>query len=97
MSFKFLKSKVFARKNKEQGEKHHRLLEEDEDLEKCNLCENMQLKLKKCENCNKKLLCNSCLEKEKLCNQCNIEYTYFVQSLQRAKEANNLKKYQELI
>lgn len=98
MSFRFLKGKVFARKIKEQGEKHHRLLdEEDEDLKKCDLCENMQIKLKKCENCNKKTLCDSCLKTEKLCNKCNIEYTYFVQSLQRAKEANDLKKYQELL
>lgn len=98
MSFRFLKGKVFARKNKEQGEKHHRLLdEEDEDLKKCDLCENMQLKLKKCENCNKPLLCNSCLEIEKLCINCDIEYRYFVQSLQRAKEANDLKKYKELL
>lgn len=98
MPFRFLKGKVFPKKLKEQGEKHHPLLEEeDEDLKKCDLCENMQLKLKKCENCNKKTLCNSCLETEKLCTKCDLDYQYFVQSLQRAKEANDLKKYKELL
>lgn len=88
--FKFLKKK--------KHDQHHRLLNEgEEDLQKCDLCENMQIKLKKCENCNEKKLCNSCLETEKLCNNCEIAYKKFCKALRRAKVSTEMQKYSELL
>lgn len=91
---KFIK---LFKKKQEVGEKHHPLLDEDEtDLQKCDLCENMEMKLKKCHHCDKRLLCKSCLETEKLCNKCNISYESFCQALINSKMNSELKKYQEL-
>lgn len=81
--------KIFKKK-KTDSDKETLLLEgHQQDLNQCDLCENMLLVLKKCENCYEKKLCNHCLKTEKLCNSCNIKYQEFCKSLYRLKNLHS--------
>lgn len=84
----------FFKKNKKSEYKS--LIEEE--LTKCDLCENLlnNLELHKCENCNQKKLCKECVTIEKLCKHCNIDYMNFCKQLQLAKERSMLEQYKKL-